>query len=102
MWCTSMNRPMGVSFFRGGNFTFLPTAETVNGPNGSPHLGQLALEDLAGGGHRELVDELHDAGVLVRRHLVLGPVHEGLLGDVVVVLVLDDDGLDLLAVALVR
>src|SRR5690606_13135871 len=42
---------------------------------------QLALEDLAGGGHGQLVAELDDPRVLVVRELLLAPGDELVLGD---------------------
>src|SRR4051812_36481881 len=64
-------------------------------------ISELALDDLAGRGQRERVDELHEAWGLVARELRLTPGDELVLGGGVAGL-LDDDRLDLLAVRLVR
>src|SRR3954447_1450363 len=61
---------------------------------------ELTLEDLSGGGHRQGVDELDDTRILVAGHLLLAPRDQVVLRDLGAVLE-DDDGLDLLTVALV-
>src|SRR5690606_16378585 len=66
-----------------------------------PALTQLALEDLAGGRHRQRVAELDDPRVLVGRHVRLGPLDQLVLGDARTGLA-DDVRLDLLAVRVVR
>src|SRR4051812_24314225 len=61
--------------------------------------GQLALEDLAGRGHRQRLDELDQAGGLVGRHVLPAPREQLGLGDLAAA---DDLRLDLLAEAVVR
>ena len=80
----------------------LPGASPTRSPEdrGSRFASQLALEDLAGGGHRQVGHELDEARVLVVGHLLLAPADQLVLGDRGTV-VADDERLDLLAVALV-
>src|SRR5699024_10139100 len=62
---------------------------------------EFALEDLAGGGHRQFVTELDLTRVLVRGQTLLGPFHELLRGDVGTRFG-DHERLDLLTVGVVR
>src|SRR4051794_19186172 len=86
--------------FVGGRSSLAGFAQVASAGRGHGS-GELALDDLAGRGQRERVDELHEAWVLIARELRLAPGDELVLGGGVAGL-LDDDRLDLLTVRLVR